>query len=160
MGWWGEGDDMIFVDGESAPSLHGTGSEDYFSDAWGMRESSGLFYGCPLQEEDFQAGAKASVYRFHIPDPIPFRKSIRVTIEHGHANDRADYDSSTAYWYQTEPHKPFPVLPAGRGQASYALEPPADFVLPAWRKGAGTDADVYENEDGSVRFKAAKLVSA
>ncbi|MDD8026297.1 MAG: DUF2961 domain-containing protein [Acidobacteriota bacterium] len=160
LGWWGEGDDMIFIDGESAPSLNGTGSEDYFSDAWGMRESSGLFYGCPLQEEDFQAGSKASVYRFHIPDPIPFRKSIRVTIEHGHANDRSDYDSSTAYWYQAEPHKPFPAFPAVEARLPLALEPPSDFVLPAWRKGGATDADLYENEDGSVKLKAGKLVSS
>jgi hypothetical protein len=111
MGWWGEGDDMIYVDGESSPSLHGTGSEDYFSDAWGMREDENPFYGCPLQEEDFQAGSKATVYRFHIPDPIPFQKSIRVTIEHGHANDRSDFYSSVSYWYQAEPHKPFPPLP-------------------------------------------------
>src|SRR5512136_2945546 len=110
MGWWGEGDDRMRIDGESKPSLHGTGSEDYFSDAWGMRESQSPFYGCPLQEEDFQAGSKATVYRFHIPDPVTFTKSIEVTIEHGHANDRADFDSSVAYWYQTEPHRPFPRL--------------------------------------------------
>lgn len=160
LGWWGEGDDRIRVDGESAPSLHGTGSEDYFSDAWGMRESSGLFYGCPLQEEDFQAGSKASVYRFHIPDPVPFAKSIRVSIEHGHANDRSDLDSSTAYWYQTEPHKPFPSLPAVEDRLPYALEPPAGFVLPAWRQTASREGEAYESEDGSVRFRAAKLVSS
>ena len=102
---------MIYVDGEAQPSLHGTGSEDYFSDAWGMREDGNLFYGCPLQEEDFQMGSKATVYRFHIPDPIPFKKSIRVTLEHGHANDRSDYYSSVAYWYQLEPHQKFPQLP-------------------------------------------------
>jgi hypothetical protein len=159
MGWWGEGDDMIYVDGDSVPSLHGTGSEDYFSDAWGMRESQGLFYGCPLQEEDFQAGSKATVYRFHIPDPVAFKKSIRVTIEHGHANDRADYDSSTAYWYQTEPHKAFPVLPAAAARLPFALEPPDSFVLPAWRKAEGTDADVYEDAEGAVKLKSAKLLS-
>jgi hypothetical protein len=160
MGWWGEGDDRILVDGESAPSLHGTGSEDYFSDAWGMRESQGLFYGCPLQEEDFQAGSKASVYRFHIPDPIPFKKSIRVTIEHGHANDRADLNSSTAYWYQVEPHRPFPALPPVEARLPYALEPPEGFVLPAWREGASGEGAVFESEDGLARFKAAKLVSS
>jgi hypothetical protein len=159
MGWWGEGDDMIYVDGEAFPSLHGTGSEDYFSDAWGMRESQGLFYGCPLQEEDFQAGSKATVYRFHIPDPVAFKKSIRVTIEHGHANDRADFDSSTAYWYQAEPHKAFPALPAAAARLPFALEPPDNFVLPAWRKAAGTESDVYEDADGTVKLKSAKLLS-
>ncbi|MGD0782309.1 MAG: glycoside hydrolase family 172 protein, partial [Candidatus Aminicenantales bacterium] len=130
MGWWGEGDDEIYVDGEKEPSLHGTGSEDYFSDGWGMRVGQSLFYGCPLQEEDFQAGSKATVYRFHIPDPIPFRKSIRVTIEHGNVNDRSDFYSSTAYWYQVEPHKPFPALPSVDARLPYALVPPDNFVLP------------------------------
>ena len=159
MGWWGEGDDMIYVDGESFPSLHGTGSEDYFSDAWGMREWLGLFYGCPLQEEDFQAGAKATVYRFHIPDPIPFRRSIRVTIEHGHANDRADFDSSTAYWYQTEPHSPFPALPPSSARLPWALEPPAEFVLPAWTPRASSKGASYVDSGRQVEFKASKLIS-
>jgi hypothetical protein len=52
-----------------------------------------------------------SAYRFHIPDPVRFQRSIRVTIEHGHANRRCDDYSSTAYWYQLEPHKPFGILP-------------------------------------------------
>ncbi len=158
-GWWGEGDDMIFVDGEAAPSLHGTGSEDYFSDAWGMREGHGLFYGCPLQEEDFQAGSKASVYRFHIPDPVPFRESIRVTIEHGHANDRADLVSSTAFWYQAEPHQAFPALPAVEIRLPYALEPPEGFVRPSWTKAESESGEVYADRDHPVRFKAARLIS-
>jgi hypothetical protein len=160
MGWWGEGDDRIFVDGEAAPSLHGTGSEDYFSDAWGMREGSNLFYGCPLQEEDFQAGSKASVYRFHIPDPIPFKKSIRVEIEHGHANDRSDNYSSVAFWYQTEPHKPFAALAPVGERLPFALEPPENFVAPAWAEvdgvgGAGRTA--FIDEAGRIRFEAARL---
>jgi hypothetical protein len=109
--WYGEGDDMIFIDGEEwPPSLHGTGTEDYFNTAY-----------CPqlnmmrLIMVDSACGpnwsGKISVYRFHIEDPIHFKKSIRVTIEHGHANHRSDDYSSTAYWYQLEPHKPFKPLP-------------------------------------------------
>jgi hypothetical protein len=109
--WWGEGDDMIYVDGETTPSLAGTGTEDYFCDAWGMRESMSPYYGCPLCEGFHDPGQKTTMYRFHIEDPIPFRKSIRVTIEHGSQNDRADNLSSVAYWYQTEPHTPFTKLP-------------------------------------------------
>jgi hypothetical protein len=53
------------------------------------------------------------MFRFHIEDPIMFQQSIRVTIEHGHANELSNDYSSTAYWYQTEPHKEFPpLLPA------------------------------------------------
>jgi len=157
MGWWGEGDDMIYVDGEAEPSLHGTGSEDYFSDAWGMREGENLFYGCPLQEQDFQAGSKATVYRFHIPDPVAFRKSIRVTIEHGHANDRSDYYSSVAYWYQAEPHRPFPALPAVGQRLPYALAFPENFIPPAWEKGDVATGSLFQDEKKGLTFRAERL---
>jgi len=162
MGWWGEGDDMIYVDGETEPSLHGTGSEDYFSDAWGMREGANLFYGCPLQEEDFQAGSKATVYRFHIPDPVVFKKSIRVTIEHGHANDRADDYSSVAYWYQTEPHVPFPTLPPADKRLPFALATPPGFVFPEWRAVPAAEGAPAAFEDGpkGLKFSAPKLSRA
>ena len=113
-GWWGEGDDMIFIDGEKwPPSLHGTGTEDFFCNAWGMQDRRYLFSGASLfnkNHHDWEG--KWTVYRFHILDPIPFEKSIKITIEHGHANNRSDDYSSVAYWYQSEPHKKFPsILP-------------------------------------------------
>jgi Protein of unknown function (DUF2961) len=111
-GWWGEGDDMFFIDGEATPSINGTGSEDYFLGAWdfgGHAFSYGL-YGAPVVGEEV-AGGRSSVYRFHLDSPIPFTKSLRATIEHGHANHRSDNYFSVAYWYQTEPHAPFPALP-------------------------------------------------
>lgn len=111
-GWWGEGDDMFFVDGESTPSINGTGSEDYFLGAWDFGDHSfsyGLF-GAPVKGQEV-GGGRSSVYRFHLDSPIPFTKSIRATIEHGHANHRSDNYFSVAYWYQTEPHAPFPALP-------------------------------------------------
>ncbi|HUM78347.1 MAG TPA: DUF2961 domain-containing protein [Candidatus Saccharicenans sp.] len=147
IGWWGEGDDMIFIDGSESPAITGTGSEDYFSDAWGMREGNHLYYGCPLQEEDFQAGAKASVFRFHLPDPVPFFKSIKVTIEHGHGNDRSDYDSSVAYWYQTEPHKPFPPLPSVDKRLPFALAAGDNFFLPVWLKVENGQPGLVEYQD-------------
>ncbi len=111
-GWWGEGDDMFFVDGEKLPSINGTGSEDYFLGAWdfgGRAFSYGLF-GAPVVGQEV-AGGRSSVYRFHLDSPIPFTKSLRATIEHGHANHRSDNFFSVAYWYQTEPHGAFPALP-------------------------------------------------
>ncbi len=110
--WYGEGDDMIFVDGEAfPPSLHGTGTEDYFNTSWCPSESySAPYHGITLPGGPNWSG-KVSLYRFHIEDPVCFRKSIRVTIEHGHNNQRSDDYSSTAYWYQSEPHKPFHLLP-------------------------------------------------
>jgi hypothetical protein len=103
--WYGEGDDMIFVDGEAfPPSLHGTGTEDYFGTAWCPTQPySGPYHGVILPGGPNWSG-EVSLYRYHIEDPIRFRRSIRVTIEHGHANRRSDDLSSTAYWYQSEPH--------------------------------------------------------
>jgi len=111
-GWFGEGDDMFFVDGETLPSINGTGSEDYFLGAWDFGNhafSYGLF-GAPVKGAEV-AGGRVSVYRFHLDSPIPFTKSLRATIEHGHANHRSDNYFSVAYWYQTEPHAAFPALP-------------------------------------------------
>ena len=111
--WWGEGDDMFFVDGEKLPSINGTGSEDYFLGAWdfgGHPFAYGLF-GAPVVGQEL-AGGRSSVYRFHLDSPITFTKSLRATIEHGHANHRSDNYYSVAYWYQTEPHAAFPALPA------------------------------------------------
>ncbi len=113
--WYGEGDDMIFIDGEAwPPSLHGTGLEDYFNTAWcPQQEYSSPYHGIALGGGENWSG-QVSLYRFHVEDPITFERSIKVTIEHGHANKRSDDYSSVAYWYQTEPHKPFSILPVER----------------------------------------------
>ena len=55
------------------------------------------------------------MYRFHIEDPIHFRESIKVTIEHGHANDLSNDYSSTAYWYQTRAARPTPCFRSPNG---------------------------------------------
>jgi hypothetical protein len=111
-GWWGEGDDMFFVDGEKLPSINGTGSEDYFLGAWdfGDHPFSYSSFGAPVKGPEV-TGGRTSVYRFHLDSPVPFTKSLRATIEHGHANHRSDNFFSVAYWYQNEPHAPFPPLP-------------------------------------------------
>jgi hypothetical protein len=110
--WWGEGDDMFFIDGVTTPSITGTGSEDYFLGAWdfGGEPFSYALYGAPVVGAE-AAGSRSSVYRFHLDAPIPFTKSLRATIEHGHANLRSDNFYSVGYWYQSEPHAAFPKLP-------------------------------------------------
>ncbi len=110
--WYGEGDDMIFIDGESwPPSYHGTGSEEIFGGgACPNIEYAGPYTGFYMIGNPDWTG-KVSMYRFYIADPVRFRKSIHVTIEHGHANNMENYYSTTAFWYQSEPHKPFPPLP-------------------------------------------------
>ncbi len=96
--WWGEGDEMIFLDGAKLPQIVGTRPTFAYQR-----------YGNPMNGGD-DRGAKWMVYRFHTDSPIPFNKSIRVTIESGHANHRAANFYTMAYWYQSEPHGPFPAL--------------------------------------------------
>jgi len=146
-GWWGEGDDMIYVDGEEKPSLQGTGSEDYFCGAWCYGENGSIpfanaYFGAPLIEGGNTQNALWNVYRYHIEDPVPFKKSIRVTIEHGHANNRHDDFSSVAYWYQDEPHAPFPALPKPEDR----LPTPATVYTEGWAYEAETLAPAFASD--------------
>lgn len=146
-GWWGEGDDMIMVDGEKwPPDLHGTGSEDYFGHAWGMQPQNAFLYNGVSYHQPGPQGfnERITVYRYHIADPIVFQRSIRVSIEHGHANDRSDDYSSTAYWYQTLPSKPFPPFPKveERLPRPDAIIQPVNLPIPVTdRKRSGSPID-------------------
>ena len=120
-GWFGEGDDFFYIDGEQVPSLQGTGSEDYFNDAWGFRVRTGPWFGQPRWQGD-SPGDSGVCYRWHLPDPVRFTQSLKVAIEHkgncdesedGFFFERPDFFSSVAYWYQTgQPKTTFPPLPA------------------------------------------------
>jgi hypothetical protein len=111
-GWWGEGDDMFFVDGESAhASINGTGMEDYFNNAWMFQKEFNYPYIGYSQQGNRDWTGSHTMYRFHIEDPIYFQKSLRATIEHGHANAREDDYTSVAFWYQAEPHQKLAPLP-------------------------------------------------
>lgn len=113
-GWFGEGDDMIFIDGDPSPVINGTGTEDYYNGAWdfGGQPFAYLHNGAPYIVDPERIGGRYCLYRWHIESPITFEKSIRVTMEHGHANHRSDNFYTVAYWYQTEPHQQFPALPS------------------------------------------------
>ncbi len=90
---------------------------DYFNTAWcPTQEYHAPYHGITLAGGENWSG-DISLYRFHIEDPITFTESIRVTIEHGHANKRSDDCSSTAYWYQTLPHRPFGLPPVAQPAA-------------------------------------------
>jgi hypothetical protein len=113
-GWFGEGDDMIVIDGDPLVTINGTGTEDYYNGAWdfGGQNFAFMHNGAPYMVNPEKLGGRYCLYRWHVESPIAFEKSIRVTIEHGTANDRSDSFYSTAYWYQTEPHAKFPALPS------------------------------------------------
>lgn len=116
-GWWGEGDEMIFVDNQSEPLINGTGSEDYFLGSWdfGGRDGAEPFahsmYGAPLIVNAERTGGRYCCYRWHGDNPVTFLSYLKHTIEHGHANDRGDNFFSVGYWYQTAPFTDFPPLP-------------------------------------------------
>jgi len=115
--WMGEGDEMIFVDEESKPAITGTGSEDYINGAWDFGGRQGatpfayLYNGAHFISAAELGGGRYCMYRWHADNPVTFRKYLKHTIEHGHANDRADNFYSVAYWYQSEPYTAFPALP-------------------------------------------------
>lgn len=107
INWPGEGDDMIYIDDDvekGVPTLHGTGTEDYVNQAWAQRQKHSAPYHGTITTGGLNWWGKISYYRYHVEDPIYFNKRIVVTIEHGHDNHRKDDWSSTAYWYQREPH--------------------------------------------------------
>lgn len=122
-GWFGEGDDYFWVDGQK-PSLEGTGSEDYFNDAWGLHVNDGPYYGVTVAEGT-GLGSRMTAYRWHLPDPIPFKKSLKAEIEHrgwtynadgsvkSAFGERTDLISSVAFWYQQGIAKDQPPLPYG-----------------------------------------------
>ena len=115
--WMGEGDDMIFIDDESKPAIIGTGSEDYFLGSWnfGGREGARAFahrmYGAQYIQLPERTGGRYLCYRFHGDNPVTFTRYLKHTMEHGHANHRADNFYSCAYWYQAGSYTDFPALP-------------------------------------------------
>jgi hypothetical protein len=132
---------MIFRDGESEPSVRGTGTEDYFNGAWYFLSKGGRFtapyHGCIVR--DVLRG-RVAAYRFDLSAPVSFSRSLRVEIAHGFYNELASDYSSTAYWYQAEPHRPFKELPPvelrkphpatrNLAQAALVLAPPIAGLL-------------------------------
>jgi hypothetical protein len=124
VGWFGEGDDLFYVDGAKHPQIYGTGSEDYFNEGWGLREFCGPWNGSPVAGGEL-TGARLSAYRWHVPDPIPFTKSLWAGIEHygwtydpdgtvrSGFEERPDYFSSVAFWYQKGVNEDLPEPPYG-----------------------------------------------
>jgi len=113
--WFGEGDEKIYIDGEKKASIWGTGTEDYFLSAWGLKTTSTPYFGVPYFDQWGIVGGHTSAYRWHINDPLVFHTGIKVTLEHfgwispdenpkyetNSWNEREDDYASVAFWYQT-----------------------------------------------------------
>jgi hypothetical protein len=132
--WYGEGDDMWFIDGEAwPPSLHGTGTEDYFNTAWCPRELYQHSYFGYGRINTGQTGwlGRTHVYRFHLEDPIRFAKSLRGSIEIGHANCVMADVVTAAYWYQ-QPCAAAPAVPPAAQRQN--MPPIGALELHRWRE--------------------------
>jgi len=152
--WFGEGDEKIYIDGESKASIWGTGTEDYFLSAWGLKAASTPYFGVPLFDQWGIVGGRTSAYRWHINDLIVFNKGIKVSFEHfgwlapdetaayksTSWNEREDDYSSVAFWYQTGKPTFTARAPGARARALPGLDPviafARDFTSPAFH-GAG-----------------------
>ena len=135
-GWWGEGEIKFYIDGDTKyPTINGTGTEDYFcgsydfdtrkKNAAGVEETNYTEFCTPYSglpqvikgDGHYQVSQRFGLYRWHITDPIRFDKDLKVTIQalgwrsEGRYLPLQDDIASTVFWYQTEPHNTFPVLP-------------------------------------------------
>ena len=130
-GWWGEGEIKFYMDGDDRwPTICGTGTEDYFGGAWNFEHPQGQygtfstpFLGLPqviMPDGLYRSHQRFGMYRWHVQDPIRFKQDLRVTIQalgwrsalEGKRRylPLQDDIASTAFWYQAEPHAPFPAL--------------------------------------------------
>lgn len=128
--WWGEGEVKFYLDGDGEfPTMADNGTEDYFGGSFGFSpfESNACwneeqpftyaYLGMPLAKLDAKnACRKYSLYRWHIRDSIGFMKDIRAEVQtlgvrNGHYRPLGEDIASVAYWYQIEPHAPFPAYP-------------------------------------------------
>ncbi len=148
--WYGEGDDMCLIDGEEWPgSLHGTGTEDLLNTSWGPNEQYlHPYFGYARVPEKIGWLGKTHGYRFFIEDPVTFKKSLRFSIEHGHANVLTLDIATVGYWYQSEPHKIYPEIKPRNERQNM---PKIDVVeihkwRDAWRKQHG-GGKLWGNEE-------------
>ncbi len=157
--WFGEGDEKIYIDGEAEASIQGTGTEDYFLSAWGLKKSSTPYFGVPYFDQWGIVGGHTSAYRWHLADPLVFQKGIKVTFEHfgwiapdenpdyksTSWNEREDDVSSVAFWYQL-------------GEPTFKARAPENRTLPsleritAYARDPGTTHGVGEATPQQLGF--------
>ena len=151
--WFGEGDDYFYIDGETTPSVLGTGTEDYINEAWNMRVHSGLYTGCTIFEPR-ATDARVTAYRWHIQDPVLFRTSLKFTIERrgyvmnskgevvAGSGSRPDNWSSVAYWYQDTVAEPWCPFPAYKDRVNPEIVLHLPEVIKTMRHSAGVELQI------------------
>jgi hypothetical protein len=151
--WFGEGDDVVWIDGEEQPSLQGTGTEDYINEAWNMRVHSSLYTGCTVFEPR-APDARVSAYRWHIADPIIFTKSLRFELERrgfvmnsqgevvAQSASRPDFWSSVSFWYQDAIAEPWCAFPPYRERVNPEIVLHLPLVVDTIRHSEGVELEV------------------
>ena len=170
--WFGEGDEKIYIDGEKKASIWGTGTEDYFLSAWGLKKTDTPYFGVSYFDQWGIVGGHTCAYRWHINDPLVFNTGIRVTMEHfgwispdenanqktSSWNEREDDYSSVAFWYQTgeptfkerAPHARERKLPSLERVIAYAR----DFTQAHYHGKGEAVAQALDIYDGAQLFYA------
>lgn len=160
--WFGEGDERVYIDGEKDPSIQGTGTEDYFLSAWGLKTTNTPYSGVPYFDQWGIVGGHTSAFRWHLNDPIVFQKGIKVTMEHfgwispdenakgltNSWNEREDDYASVAFWYQTG--KSTFTARAPEKRALPSIERTIAYARDGERHGVGDTAkqqlDIYDGQ--------------
>ncbi len=168
--WFGEGDEKIYIDGEAKPSIWGTGTEDYFLSAWGLKTASTPYFGVPFYDQR-GIGGHTSAYRWHLADPIVFNTGIKVTLEHmgwmstdenpeykaTSWNEREDDYASVAFWYQTGVPT-FTARAPGSGRAPPAQPGSGDRLCPGFRRSqTAWGRRSYRTGDRPLRGRSADI---
>ncbi|MGI8907779.1 MAG: glycoside hydrolase family 172 protein [Candidatus Sumerlaeaceae bacterium] len=159
--WWGEGEIKFFMDGDSEfPTICGTGAEDYVCQSYGVQERPYLYHGTALNQDGF-----ITMYRWHLPDPVYWKKSCRVTIQQigiqkGGLYERSDDWSCATFWYENIPSAPLPALPpreARLADISIHKPPPKASDAATTRSTGSTAAGV---SSGSLHLESTGTVAA
>lgn len=147
--WYGEGDEMIYIDGEGLPSMIGTGTEDFFNSSWCPKEIyMHPYYGYARVNNETGWLGRTHCYRFLVSDPVYFDQSCRFTIEHGHNNCLTLELATVAYWYLSAA-TPVPAIPPVDVRKPMPLNVgPYQMHIwrDAWRKSKGSDRQLWGNE--------------
>ena len=152
--WFGEGDDLWYIDGEKEPSIVGTGTEDYINEAWNMRVHSSLYTGCTIFEPR-APDARVSAYRWHIPDPVSFKNSLKFEIERRgflmysdgkvakQSFTRPDFWSTVSYWYQDSVAEPWCEFPAYKDRVNPEIVLHLPEVVKTIKHSKGAELEVH-----------------
>jgi hypothetical protein len=146
--WYGEGDEMVFIDGDTIPTLNGTGTEDFFNTSWCPKEIfSHPYFGYPRVNGETGWLGRTHIYRFFIADPVYFDRSCKFTIEHGHNNNLTLDLASVAYWYQDKATKlPAPLTKEQRKYKGVIGASEIHLWRDAWRRDNGSKSELWGDE--------------